>query len=248
MAIYYPQGIMTMRVILENFGDETNTKLQQSYVFNVICRSLRVVKNDYKEADTFEAEIDFKSFPFDPRAIRSVGVTIHIEDRKKLFKRNNALNNIGPDAESTMFIGFADTDKISMDTDKRTVTLEGRDFTSLLIDQQFLGSPVSLAQPVDQVLRTLLDELEQTRLDPNDSTRGIKINNLTGEALPTLSSLGISLFEKEGKKNGRPKRTYWDMIQKIVADAGLIAYIDLDELILNRPRTLYSKEKKKLFV
>jgi len=253
MGVFYPQGIMTLRVALEDFNDKTNAKLAKLHVFSVVCKSLNVNLNSYREADTFDAEIDFKNFPFDPRAIRSVGVTIHIEDRKKLFKTDNSKNIIEPTAESTVFQGFADKDSISLSEDSRTVNLEGRDFTSLLIDREYLGEPVQLSKPLDQVLRALLDQIEETRIDgPNT---GIVIDNQVVdsngdpvEVLPTLAQLAGDLNSKAGTRNGRPRRTYWDMIQNIVADAGLISFISLDKLVISSPRTLYNKSKSKIFI
>ncbi len=253
MPVYYPQGVMTLRVALEDFNDKTSARLAKLHVFSVICKSVNVNLNSYREADTFDAEIDFKNFPFDPRAIRSLGVTIHIEDRKKLFKTNNSKNLIDATAESTVFQGFADTDNISLSEDSRTVRLEGRDFTSLLIDREYLGDPVALSKPLDQVLRLLLDQIEETKIEgPNT---GIEIDNQVVDSngnpvavLPTLAQLGADLNSKAGTRNGRPRRTYWDMIQNIVADAGLIAFISLDKLVISSPRTLYNKSKSKIFI
>ena len=248
MAIYYPQGIMTLRVVLEDFDDKSKVRLQKLHIFSVICRKLTVNLNSYKEADQFSADIDFKNFPFDPRSIRSAGVTIHIEDRKKLFRTDNRKNLIEPTAESTVFQGYVDTDQIRLSEDNRMVTLEGRDFTSLLIDREYLGQSVSTTKPIDLLLQDLLNQIEATKQDPTDSTRGLKVNNATNETLPTLASLNISLDSKAAKKNGRPRRTYWDMIQNIVADAGLIAYISLDELVISKPRVLYDDAKRKIFI
>jgi len=253
MAVYYPQGIMTMRVALEDFNDKTSARLAKLHVFSVVCRSVRVHLNSYKEADTFDCEIDFKNFPFDPRAIRSVGVTIHIEDRRKLFKTNNARNVITPTEESTVFIGYADTDNISLSEDTRSVRLEGRDFTSLLIDREYLGGPRATSDALNIVIRGLLDEIEETRFEgPNT---GLEIVNQVVDndgnpvlLLPTLAQLRGDLSPKAGNKNGRPRRSYWDLIQNLVADAGLISFVSLDKLIISSPRTLYNRNKAKLFI
>lgn len=245
MGVYYPQGVMTLRVLLENKGDEATERLNKIYRFTVVCKNLSVNLNSYREADTFEATIDFKNFPFDPRTIRSAGVTINVEDRKKLFKTNNALNLLEPTPETTIFQGFVDEDSISLNEDARTVKLTGRDFTSLLIDREYIEKPIVLSKPLDQVFRDLLDQLPETRLEGNE---GIRIVNQTGAPLPIIANFASDKEPSAGRKNPRKNRSYWDQIQEIVEQAGLIAYISLDELIITKPRTLYDRSRAKLFV
>ena len=246
MPVYYPQGVITLRVLLEDFGEKTNTKLQNLHTFSVVARTLKVHLNDYTEADTFEASLDYKVFPFDPRTIRSCGVTIHVEDREKLFKTNNALNLIKPTDESTIFIGYADTDRIRLSEDTRMVTLEGRDFTSLLLDQEYLGNPIQVSKPLDQVIRGLLDEIPQTKIVGANS--GLVIDNQTGQTLPSLGEFAPDFNDGAGAKNGRPRRTYWDMIQALVEKAGLISYVSLDTLVITKPRNLYDRAQAKHFI
>lgn len=245
MAVYYPQGVMTLRVVLEDFGETSNAALNNLHIFTVVCKSITVSLNSYREADTFNAEIDFKNFPFDPRTIRSAGVTIHIEDRKKLFQNNNGLNLLKPSVESTVFQGFVDEDAISMDEESRTVKIEGRDFTSLLLDREYLGKPITLSKPLDQVYVDLLGELPETAVNGQS---GLKVTNLTGEALPVLAGFSDSKAPKSGTKNPRKNRSYWDHIQDLAQKSGLVVYVSLDQLIITKPRNLYSQDRAKLFV
>lgn len=201
---------------------------------------MRVSINDYSTADTFELEIDYKNFPFDPRSLRSVGVSIAMQDSKKLFNQDNSLNTLKVTDQNLMFIGFADDESIKFDDTSRSVTLEGRDFTSLLIDRKFLLGTLNLEQPLDQVIQGLLDSL--------DETRPLEIDNRTGSALPVLSSFWGDKGELSGKKNAKDNESYWDVIQDVVARAGLIAYVELDRLVITRPRVLYSNAQPKRFV
>ena len=70
MGIYYPQAVMTLRLRPENFGDTGSEVLNTDQVFTVVAKRVVVMLNSYREADTFDAELDFKTFPFDPRIIR----------------------------------------------------------------------------------------------------------------------------------------------------------------------------------
>ncbi len=251
MAVYYPQGVLVLRVLLEDFSTKS-VRLQTPLSWTVLAKSIDVNLNSYNEADTFSATIDYKNLPFDPRIIRSLGVSIHIENKKAIFSQDKSgkLSDIKPTRDNLVFQGFADSDKISLDDSSRTVTIEGRDFTALLIDREYLGEPIVLTKPVDQVIRNLLDELPQTKVDPSDPAQGLAIEllGITSSDLPTIADLTTGKGELEGAKNGRKKRSYWDKIQEIINDSGLIAYVSLDRLVITKPRNLYDRSKSKVFV
>lgn len=245
MGVFFPQGVMTLRVVLENNGDESIENLNKVHTFTVLCKNLKVNLNSYREADTFDVTLDYKSFPFDPRTIRSAGVTIHVEDKGRLFDQNNQAQFIEPSEQNTIFQGFVDEDKIDLNDDNRTVNLSGRDFTSLLIDREYIGPPIQLTSPLDVIFRELLDQSPATRLNGRN---GIRINNQTGGPLPIIANFGASREADSTVKNPKRGRSYWDHIQDMTAQAGLISYISLDELIITRPRTLYNRDQSKLFV
>lgn len=233
MSLYYPQAAVTLRIRWEDYGIN-DAKLQEYYKLRVLAKSVEVEINDYTEADTFKVELDYKSFPFDPRTIRMCGVTIHMEDME------NLLNIIEPTKENTIFIGFADEDKIKLDEGANTVTLEGRDQTSLLIDSNYLGAPIPLSQPLDKIIEQLLQAQE--------ATKAIIVDNRTGEELPKFSELGSDLDPNTAVFNPKNKQTYWDIIQNLISRAGLICYIDLDKLVISKPQKIYNRKNAKHFI
>lgn len=231
---------MILKVRWEDFGDKSSERLQKVYDLPILARRVKVSINDYRSADTFEAEIDYKNFPFDPRCIRSCGVSVFMQNMGGVFESTNKLEQIVPSKDNAVFIGFADEESISFDDTKRTVRLEGRDYTSLLVDRKYLKGTVNLEQRVDVVLRGILDELAETQ--------EIQLDNRVEEQLPVLARFWGEKDATSGRKNVKKTETYWDVIQDIVARAGLIAYIELDRLVLSKPRVLYSKENLKVFV
>lgn len=205
--------------------------------------------NDYTQADTFDAEIDYKQFPFDPRAIRAVAVTVAMEDVGHLYDSNNSPTRIQPRASrdpvsgkdsNVIFVGFADEESMNFDDTKRTVRFEGRDFTSLLIDRKYLAGPVNLEQPVDVVISKLLEDLNETVK--------LTIDNRTGADLPVLAKFYDSKDDVSGRKNVAKDESYWDLIQRIISQAGLICYIELDKLVISTPRILYGNAAIKRFI
>lgn len=237
---FYPQGALTLRVLWEDFGKTTNAKLQEVYTLSVLARRLTVNINDYTQADTFSAEIDYKQFPFDPRAIRACGVTVSMQDMKKLFLGGRELAEIEPSSSNTIFSGFADQESISFDDNSRIVKLEGRDFTGLLIDRPWLESPPDLSRPLDVILTQILSGLKETEK--------LTLKNLVQEELPTLGKYANSFSEQSTTKSTKKNESYWDVIQDLVSRAGLIAYIEIDKLVISKPRVLYNDKKSLAFI
>jgi len=241
MALYYPQGAILLRVRWEDFGTGSQV-LQAVQVIPVSCRRLTVERNDYTEADTFSATIDYKAFPFDPRCIRSCGVSIFMQDRKKVFRQTNSLDLIEPSSDNIVFQGFADESSIQFDDESRTVTLEGRDLTSLFIDLRRVNTdPVVLSKPIDQIIQDLINEQE--------ATRQITVDNRTGESpLPTLAELAPDFNPVTAVKNQKRKETYWDIMQDILRRVGLVGFIEIDKFVISKPQNIYDKGRIKQFI
>jgi hypothetical protein len=250
-SIYYPQGVISLRVLFEDFSTQS-VRLQNSYAWTVVAKNLKVNLNSYMEADTFSATIDYRNLPFDPRIIRSCGVSIYLENKKQIFDLNSGrgLDAITPSKDNIIFQGFADTDKMELSEDDRTITLEGRDFTALLIDREYLGDPIAPIDRVDVLLQALVNQLPQTKVDPTQPGSGLTVVplGLNEEDIPRLSQLAPGKGPFDGQINPRSKRSYWDMIQQIVNNSGLIAYVSLDQLVLTKPRNLYDRKQSKVFV
>lgn len=240
MSFYYPQAAVQLRVRWEDFGDTKNQSLKEDYILSIQAKKVGVNINDYSAADTFKVDIDYKQFPFDPRCIRACGVVIAMEDRGALENPDGTFREMVISSDNTVFIGFADDESISFDDSSRTVSLEGRDLTSLLIDRKFLKGTVSLQQRIDVVIQGLLNELAETRK--------IKVDVRVDEVLPVVGSYWSDKGKLSGLKNTKKDETYWDVIQDIVARAGLIAYIELDKLVITKPRSLYDANAVKKFV
>jgi hypothetical protein len=239
MSLYYPQGALILNVRWEDFGTG-DAVLQEVDKMPVLARTLSVEINDYTEADKFSATIDYNSFPFDPRCIRSLGVTICIEDKKGVFV-GNSLDLIEPNEENIVFLGFADESSISFDDDAQTIKIEGRDFTSLLIDAKRVNTSfIPLSKPIDKIIEGLLNEQE--------ATKDIEIVNNSGEDLPVLSDVAPDFNPVTAVKNQKRKETYWDIIQNIISRTALIAYIDRDKLIIDKPQNIYRKRNIKQFI
>ena len=240
MSYFYPQAVMTLRVRWEDFDTETDQVLTKLYKLRVLAKRVTVQINDYTKADTFEADVDYKNFPFDPRCIRALGVTVHMEDKGRIFKGNNQLNLIEPSPENTIFTGFADEENIDFDDVTRIVRFMGRDFTALLIDSPYSGGTIDLGIPLDQTIATLLEGLP--------AAKELTVDNRTGSPLPNIAKFAPDFSPLGKSRSGKKKEFVWDVIQDLVQRAALIAYIELDKLVITKPRVLYSEVTPTQFI
>lgn len=236
-----------MRLRLEDFGDKASGLSDQTFDIACLARSVTVNINEYSKADTFEAEIDYANFPFDPRCIRSCAVTVAMQDMGRIFTDTNSLNPLIPSAENIIFIGFADEESINFNDETRSIKLEGRDNTALLIDRKFLEGTIAVDKPLEQVIGSLLESLEETK-NLKVIVRAKDKNGKPVTTLPILAGFWADKGEMAGKKNVKRDQSYWDVIQELVSAAGMIAYVELDKLIVTQPRVLFDRNQAKKFV
>jgi len=244
MGIFYPQSAMALRVLWENMQKTTDITTAQ-YDLPVTPKRVEVNINSYREADTFSADLDFKNFPFDPRAMRAVGVTIYMEDMKRLRDEFGQEVRIVPGPSNIVFQGFVDEESIKLDESAGVITLSGRDYTSLLLDRPFITAKgtiptLDLGLPLDTCIQLLLSALPETR--------AIKVVNRTGADLPVVAKYAGDYNALAGQKNSERKDKYWEVIQDLVGRAALICYIEIDKLVITNPRALYGETKAKQFI
>lgn len=235
---------MIVRVLWENLQRSTNI-LEAKYDLPVTPKRVEVNINSYKEADTFNCDLDYKNFPFDPRSIRAIGVSIYMQDMKKLVDDTGKPVRIVPSPKNNVFVGFADEETIKLDDNAGLVSFSGRDYTSLLLDRAFVDKngvapKVDLSLPLDKSIQLLLSALPEAS--------AIKVKNRTGQPLPTIAKYAPDYSPLATSKNVDKKDKYWEVIQDLANRAALVAYIELDKLVITSPRVLYGATKAKQFI
>ena len=269
MGVYYPQGGATLRILFENFlgfddpnfeRAETDSR-ERAHEIRVQCKSIQVEINNYTEADTARVVIDYKSFPFDPRTIRALGITIHmanikksVQDGKQVFIEPTAPDPARGeivrerfDRHNTIFQGFADQNNIDFDENTRDVTIEARDYTALFIDRRIInrdpktGKVTSQPIAANKKVITLLQELINT----NPSTKG-KIRLDIRTETTRLNAVDPSFNIAKTVKNLRRTDSYWDVMRTIADRAAVTIYMELDRLVVTSPRNIYDDRTQTL--
>lgn len=248
MSVTYPQVACGIKILWEDFGSKTLPQLQQSYDISAIPLRGKVGLNSYRQADTFEVEFDYHCFPFDPRCIKSALVTVHVENMTKLVDgvRPAQITLKSPkvfgDAHNTMIIGFADEEGITFNDSSRTITFKGRDYTSIFIDAKWPGHLINKGiGTLDVVLANIMKQLP--------AAGEITLENRTGStAFPNVSKQVQDFSKLTNKGNAKPKETYWDVMQRVIDAGAIIGFIELDKLVITKPKTLYDPNKAVQFV
>lgn len=247
MSVYYPQAAVQLIVLWENFDrsetfEQTEEELfGKPYSLPVQAKSVRVEVNDYTEADTFDMVIDYKQFPFDPRTMRSVQVTIWMQDVSP------GQEGIKPSRENLIYLGFADEESISFDENNREVRLSGRDYTSLLIDftrlridrldaaGKVVGSRTApkLSNPANGFLYKPIDEVFRKLLAENRATRDLLVQTRLNRSPPLVLPADL---------NQLSNTSYWNIMSTIVARKALILFVEKDTIVIRDARNLYDTE------
>lgn len=223
-GIFYPRHVLRIAAVLETF-DGSPTTLDRAVEWQVIPRSAKLERNDVHTADRLTITVDFREFPFDPRLVRAATVT---------YYAGNTRGEELPLTRSTLrFLGVVDTPESYLSEDAQTVTFECRDYTAVLLEKRATPQmAVALDRPLDVVLRELLATLP--------GAWGQTITP-TLEAPPDVD-IAWPIVPGGGRTKARlpvePKDTLWSVIRRVVEAQGLVAFIDLDNLVVSPSRTL----------
>lgn len=222
-GIFYPRHVLRIAAVLETF-DGSPTAIDRAVEWQVIPRSAKLERNDVHTADRLTAVVDFKEFPFDPRLVRAASVTY--------YAGNTGGGALALDATTMRFLGVVDTPETFLSEDAQTVTFDCRDYTAILLGQR--ATP-AMAVALDRSLRAVLVDLLATLPGEMGTLLTPVIQGPDGAAIEWPNLLG-------GRAGARlvvePKDTLWSIIRRVVEGAGLIAYVELDRLVVSTPRTL----------
>ena len=247
MSVYHPQAALALKIIWDTF-ERDDSKAEVSDELFLLARDVTVDKTNWNEADSFTADVDYKSFPFDPRTIRTVQVRIYMEDTGALFNRDGTPREIVPDrvnAENLVFAGFVDTMDVSYTGEDRQVHMEGRDFTGLFLDvstpalRELIKPNYTMKRVVDTVIKSSkTTENMKSEVDPESH----------GAVFAPLSRAGFDLSNAEARKNFPRGSNNWEVIQIFAAQAGVIVYVEGDVVKLREAKNIYEEKRAALMV
>lgn len=206
----YPRCVVLLDVLMEDYGTGTG----QSYAIEVIPRSVDIVRNDHRTADTARITLDLRDFPFDPRTFQSARVRVLLGDTR------DPLGTLA--LTDACFVGFVDTPETARGEGGDTVTLECRDYTGVLLDQKWDGSAIDVTLP----LQTVVDEI----LAAVPGAVGLTVGYSMGAAATVLATvIGRPKFAAQSGDD------VWTVLCDLCGRAGLIPVFELDLLLILTP-------------
>jgi hypothetical protein len=240
-TVLYPTALVVVHLLPE-LGQNTPDMI----TFATVPRSLKVEKNDIQTADTIEFELDLEDFPLDPRIIRAVTVEAFIADAGNTDPFWETIRtDVATLRKYAIFAGVIDEVTSQIDTD-RVVTLKGRDYSAYFLDVELESKEIAYGT------KTLVQIIESIVHDPRrPTTANIQIE-LRGDGIDKLVPANYMIRGnapkirtvktlKERDTNHLKRQhgnTAWEVIQEMALHGGIVAYIELDKLILATPATL----------
>ncbi|MBI1234896.1 MAG: hypothetical protein GC208_10385 [Alphaproteobacteria bacterium] len=227
--IYYPRALASLAFALEAelpaaalvipkawaaFEEALPATPLSSHRVTVLPRRMRIARNPYNQADTCSLSFDYRHFPFDPRIARAVAMECHIGDAGGLHE------GFSPDAGDGQFIGQADSGDWRL-SDGNEITIEARDQTALLIDLPWDGHRSDLQVPLDAMIADILAANEVTK------AMGVELRGL--DSVPVIATeRGDSGQQMPGQTTG----STWDHIATLAAQAGLVAWVESNNVVI----------------
>lgn len=219
--------------------------------------------NSFRIADELQVKLNWKDFPFDARIIRAMAV-LHFEgtttaDGFSTKERGEGRNPTGYIVPATprnlRFFGLVDDFGDSHSAGGDYATLKARDFTAALIDSKVPPNLLKKIRQGDNLLQTVSQLLAAAKKGTTAAwIRGPYLRPSTLR-LDTLdpkckTQTTASSRNRAGRGSGDPEivrkpefgneESYWDAITDICVANGFLPFIDLNRLVIQPPRTLFT--------
>lgn len=207
-------------------------------------------RNTPREADTAEVSLRWRDLPLDPRSIRSAVLLIYAgvipaewwsPGVSAVAESEARLSYIARSRGNLRFVGHADKWDLDAGESGDGLTFSARDFTALLIDRPVPTSvlrAVQLGAPLLQAVAEIVHSLPATQGLPVVADPDI-------DQAPLLLSSLRHVLSADGTRGGRhglagEQTTYWDLVTDLCLASGVVPVVEIDQLRLRRPRTLYA--------
>lgn len=229
----------------------------------IVPREFQWAQPSLREADKLTLALRYIDFPFDPRAIRSVGVRFYLgtirpdkwadgvttpdADMPNVLTET-WVDDRGRERSNLRFEGWADTWEIDWDAEAEPVArLEFTGHASLLIDQEAPpGLMIAADKPIDEAVALYLSNFSQfagltVEYRPSTATRPTLKTSLSKVAI--RSEIGPPPTKAGGASSGGSgKLSVLDYLTDRLGTIGHIVTLDRHRIIIAQPRTLFSND------
>jgi hypothetical protein len=190
-------------------------------------RRIRYTSNGMLVADTFEVEIDENLFPLDPRDVLAVSVDIHLGDTGGLGIQLDTISD-----RNRLILGQTDELSKSIQVGSAsTVTLTGRDYAGLLLDEKWQGRTLELGRKLSE----LVEEVKESV--PAFAGRMDVV--LAEEDFDPVVPSGRG--RKRKKFRAQPDKPIWEVLIDLGMKVGAVVTVDRDQIVIQPPRSIIAE-------
>lgn len=232
-------------------ADQLNT------VLGIVPSMCSVELPGYRQAGTFKLTMAYSDLPLDPRAVRAIGVAIHLDGVQPgawgdgmtggltAGRRSSILQT---NDQNLLIAGVADSIDVEHSSSGSWINLEGRDLRGILLDQALAPNTLDkldLSQTIDVVVQNILSKFPfgagiQVDVRADDWGGPLpKVMDLTTAARHALNSGGKHVPPKV--KGDQNRVTFWDLITLYCFQVGAIPYFVGSRLRIRPARTLFDQ-------
>jgi len=246
MPIYHPDARVTLGIVLESIQDD-----DRPFAFPVRPQELTIFRNSYIEADTFSVTFNASDLPITPELIRAASTEIYLFNKRSLHEEPESIAK-GDDSYLAIdgteikpsIVGLVDDAQMDYDDTGRTVTLIGRDYTALYLDEEWDARfRVQYKGRLDKVIQRLADDVPSSA-----GIMRVKVelgqgeSNSVGQSSETyLDSVLPIVGRNEGRANRKGlvfpnKANFWEVMLSIAVRYGFIIFVKGTDIILTTPK------------
>lgn len=221
----FPRCLVVLTLVLDDQVPGPGVTLP---AITAIPIDAEVTRDGPHSADTARLRLHGRDYPFDPRAVRQVHVTVHMENARTAYAP------LAPRRETMRFCGLMDESEISHTAEGSAVTFKCRDYTALGLDRKWVSAwdpetPFS----IEGSLRSVVDRIKDLvwPLTP----QAVFVGEAAGAAQQSVAQrMGTQIL------NAEDNDSVWDVLVEICATFGLLPVFNLDQLEI-RPLTFRRK-------
>ena len=239
MSQIYPTAWIQFDIALEDFGQPDPSRI---ITLSGEPASVRVERNAFNEADTAEVVLDFEDFPFDPRIVRGGIVQVFLADAGEVNQNFWPARTAEQLRDLIVFVGVIDRISSTFNDKHRQFRVEARDYTAYFLDAEIgvtahasfdfkrNGEPMSLVEIIETVV--------QDPKRPQTHEIEVEVRDGIPDIFPA-DYMKRGGTEKVGSRLSRNGETIWGFFTELALYAGVIVYVELDKIVIRRPRTLF---------
>lgn len=233
----------------------------------IVPKTMQIGLNGIRTANTIKAQFRFIDLPIDPRLARSIALEAFAGDvsfaefsqgLNGKFRPNNGgsedglpisvindtyIDDQGRQRTNSRFLGWVDEFEIEWDEQgEGMVSINGRDNTSLLIEQEMAFKlTLDMSKPIDEAVALFLSHYPQMQgLTVQYIPGGVEVPILKNVLANTAyrPQLGPHASSATGATH---KMAIWDYLTDVMGSIGHIIRVDGTNIIIQLPRTLMTR-------